>query len=178
MVFTANPLKIALVLIEQIKHISKKFSTMTNLATEVKTILIQFGMHVINKSVDGEEIERMARDELFNGLKVIDLVGYLNVTEWMGTSHFENIINQMWQSPYEIRHIWRWNTMFHIVNEVPGKMTDKLDEGHRYISTKEPSIRKESMGFRHLRTIGQEICNKESHNDRASWVESQLSKTK
>ena len=116
----------------------------------------------------------MAKDTLFNGLQVIDLVAYLNIVEWMGTAHFESIINSMWQSPYEVRPFWRWSTMYHVISEVPGKLTDSLRKGQRHIKQNEASIKKETLGFRHLKTIGQELCNRETQNDRASWAKSKF----
>ena len=102
---------------------------------------------MIENSEDGEEIEIMCRDRLYNGFEVLDLIAYLNVTEWLNTPLMDNIINTLWEGPYETAAFWKNSTMHWVIENVTNLETDLPSMRKKTIKNPRVLTKKQVLGM-------------------------------
>ena len=81
MTYSVNPLKIVLQLISVIMQIEKLHPMLGFKTQSLKNYILEIGNEIIEETAAGDDIEILVSDKLYNGLEVIDLIAYLNVTE-------------------------------------------------------------------------------------------------
>ena len=98
---SVNPLKIIIQLVDVIAKIEKLHPMLSFKTESLKKQLLDIGNCVIEETAAGDDIEILVQDTLYNGLQVIDMIAYLNLTDLLQSPIMDNIVSQYWEGPYE-----------------------------------------------------------------------------
>ena len=100
--FTVNPFKIIILLIKIITEVKRKKESISYMCLKIKDKFIAFGVMMQEGINEYEEMDNIVHDKDLDERTVLSLIGELEVTQFLDHPIMHGIINDQWNSEYEI----------------------------------------------------------------------------
>ena len=146
LVYCSNPLKIIVMLLNIVIHLSSKHQNLKFKAQKVRSTLCDISNGIIDTSTSMNEVKDMLLDKTYNGTEVIDLIEMLDIIEILQNPMMDSIVSNMYYGPYERESFLKKSTCAKVFDEQLAKTpgTDPLvtksfkifGSGHSYKSFK------------------------------------------
>jgi len=124
LVYCPNPLKIIMMLLNIVIHLSTKHQNLRFKAQKVRSTLCDLANAIINSCSNVKEIEDMLLDKTYTGTEIIDMIEILNIIEILQNARVDNIVSNMYLGPYERESILKKSTCYKVfeeqLNDSPG----------------------------------------------------------
>ena len=117
LVYTSNPLKIIIMLLNIVIHLSNKHQNLRFKAQKVRSSLCDIANSIINNSSNMKEVEDMLLDKTYTGIEIIDFIEILDVIEILQNSMVDGIISNMYLGPYERESVLKKSTCYKVFDE-------------------------------------------------------------
>ena len=117
LVYSTNPLKIIVMLLNIVIHLSSKHQNLKFHAKRTRAKLCDIANSIIDNSANMNEIEDMLLDKTYSGIEIIDLVETLNIIEILSNPMVDSIVSNMYSGPFERESFLRKSTCFKVIEE-------------------------------------------------------------
>jgi hypothetical protein len=117
LVYSPNPLKIIVMLLNIVISISAKHQNLKFKAQKVRSTLCDVANGIIDTSTSMNEIKDMLLDKTYSGIVVIDLIEMLNIIEILTNPMMDSIVSNMYNGPYERESVLKKSTCYKIFEE-------------------------------------------------------------
>ena len=97
--FTANPVKICVLIANLLNKLNSKHPNL-NLKETIEKVWKLWNLF-IDETYSIDEVNMMLKDQWYNGLKLIDVIGYSKIEQLMNNKRVCIFITNIWVGPYE-----------------------------------------------------------------------------
>ena len=97
--FTANPVKICVLMANLLNKLNSKHPNL-NLKETIEKVWKLWNLF-IDETYSIDEVNMMLKDQWYNGLKLIDVIGYSKIEQLMNNKRVCIFITNIWVGPYE-----------------------------------------------------------------------------
>jgi hypothetical protein len=151
--YAINPIKVIMMELEILSDIDLKFPMLKFKTKDVKELLLQIAGGIIDGTDVSEDLVALMTDKLYNGLEVIDMIAYLNLTELLMSEIMDHVVSSFFEGPYERSFFLKGSTQYIVIDSIwqQGKIHEP--KGH-YSNLRNPRFKfKSKIGIKSMEDV-------------------------